>query len=80
MCSARRPTATLPWLCCVRPRAVTNQIIKEALHPYPDELHIVTKVGTLRDAEGGWPQALDPEQLRQAVNDNLENLGRRAPA
>ena len=59
---------------------VTNQIIKEALHPYPDELHIVTKVGTLRDAEGGWPQALDPEQLRQAVNDNLENLGRRAPA
>jgi len=54
---------------------VTNQIIKEALHPYPDELHIVTKVGTLRDAEGGWPQALAPEQLRQAVNDNLENLG-----
>ncbi len=54
---------------------VTNQIIKEALHPYPDELHIVTKVGALRDAEGGWPQALAPEQLRQAVNDNLENLG-----
>src|SRR5712692_8378668 len=54
---------------------VTNQIIKEALHPYPDSLHIVTKVGALRDAEGGWPQALAPEQLRQAVNDNLENLG-----
>ncbi|HEX9516506.1 MAG TPA: aldo/keto reductase family oxidoreductase [Streptosporangiaceae bacterium] len=54
---------------------VTSQIIKEALHPYPDELHIVTKVGALRDAEGGWPQALAPEQLRQAVNDNLENLG-----
>jgi aryl-alcohol dehydrogenase-like predicted oxidoreductase len=54
---------------------VTNQIIKEALHPYPDELHIVTKVGALRDADGGWPQALAPEQLRQAVNDNLENLG-----
>jgi len=54
---------------------VTNQIIKEALHPYPDELHIVTKVGALRDAEGGWPQALAPEQLRQAVNDNRENLG-----
>src|SRR6266481_3307815 len=54
---------------------VTNQIIKQALHPYPDELHIVTKVGSLRDAEGGWPQALAPEQLRQAVNDNLENLG-----
>ena len=54
---------------------VTNQIIKEALHPYPDELHIVTKVGALRDAEGGWPQALAPEQLRQAVHDNLDNLG-----
>jgi aryl-alcohol dehydrogenase-like predicted oxidoreductase len=54
---------------------VTNQIIKEALHPYPDSLHIVTKVGALRDAEGGWPQALAPEQLRQAVYDNLENLG-----
>jgi pyridoxine 4-dehydrogenase len=54
---------------------VTNQIIKEALHPYPDELHIVTKVGALRDAEGNWPQALAPEQLRQAVYDNLDNLG-----
>jgi pyridoxine 4-dehydrogenase len=54
---------------------VTNQIIKEALHPYPDELHIVTKVGAERDAEGGWPQALAPEQLRQAVDDNLTNLG-----
>ena len=51
---------------------VTNQIIKEALHPYPDALHIVTKVGALRDAQGGWPQALAPEQLRQAVHDNLE--------
>src|SRR4029453_7981711 len=50
---------------------VTNQIIKEALHPYPDSLHIVTKVGTLRDAAGGWPRALAPEQLRQAVHDNL---------
>jgi aryl-alcohol dehydrogenase-like predicted oxidoreductase len=54
---------------------VTNQIIKEALHPYPDELHIVTKVGALRDAEGGWPTALAPDQLRQAVHDNLSNLG-----
>ncbi|MCW2898870.1 MAG: aldo/keto reductase family oxidoreductase [Streptosporangiaceae bacterium] len=54
---------------------VTNQIIKEALHPYSDSLHIVTKVGSLRDAEGGWPQALAPEQLRQAVYDNLDNLG-----
>src|SRR5215210_1772067 len=54
---------------------VTNRIIKEALHPYSDGLHIVTKVGALRDAEGGWPQALAPEQLRQAVYDNLDNLG-----
>ncbi|MGZ3680781.1 MAG: aldo/keto reductase family oxidoreductase [Ktedonobacterales bacterium] len=54
---------------------VTNQIIKEALYPYPDSLHIVTKVGAFRDAEGGWPQALAPEQLRQAVYDNLNNLG-----
>jgi pyridoxine 4-dehydrogenase len=54
---------------------VTNQIIREALHPYPDGVHIVTKVGALRDAEGGWPRALAPEQLRQAVHDNLENLG-----
>jgi len=54
---------------------VTNQIIKEALHPYPDELHIVTKVGSYRDVKGGWPRALSPEQLRQAVHDNLIHLG-----
>jgi pyridoxine 4-dehydrogenase len=54
---------------------VTNQIIKEALHPYADNLHIVSKVGALRDANGGWPHALAPEQLRQAVHDNLANLG-----
>ncbi len=54
---------------------VTNQIIKKALHPYPDTLHIVTKVGALRDAEGNWPPALAPEQLRQAILDNLEHLG-----
>ena len=54
---------------------ITNQIIKEALHPYPDDLHIVTKVGALRDAKGGWPPARAPEQLRKAVYDNLANLG-----
>ncbi len=54
---------------------VTNQLIKEALHPYPDTLRIVTKVGALRDAEGGWPKAMAPEQLRQAVRDNLVHLG-----
>jgi pyridoxine 4-dehydrogenase len=53
---------------------VTNEIIAEALYPYPAALHIVTKVGALRDAEGGWPPALAPEQLRQAVRDNLRRL------
>jgi pyridoxine 4-dehydrogenase len=54
---------------------VTNQIIKEALYPYPDSLHIVTKVGAFRDAQGGWLHALAPEQLRQAVCENLKHLG-----
>src|ERR1700719_3020859 len=54
---------------------VTNEIIKEALHPYPDELLLVTKVRALRDAEGGWPAARAPEQLRQAVHDNLSRPG-----
>ncbi len=54
---------------------VTNQIIREALHPYPEDLRIVTKVGARRDAEGGWPPALAPDELRRAVHENLENLG-----
>ena len=54
---------------------VTNQLIKEALHPYPEQLKIVTKVGAQRDATGGWPKALAPDQLRQAIHDNLTNLG-----
>ncbi|MBN9414115.1 MAG: aldo/keto reductase family oxidoreductase [Candidatus Eremiobacteraeota bacterium] len=54
---------------------VTNQIIKEALHPYPENLVLVTKVGNRRDAEGNWPPARTPEELRQAVHDNLRNLG-----
>lgn len=54
---------------------VTNEIIREALHPYPDSLRIVTKVGARRDAEGGWPHARSPEELRQAVHDNLDHLG-----
>ena len=56
---------------------ITNQLIKEALHPYPEQLRIVTKVGARRDAEGNWPKALAPDQLRQAVHDNLANLGSR---
>jgi pyridoxine 4-dehydrogenase len=54
---------------------VTNEIIREALHPYPEDLTIVTKVGAKRDAEGGWPHARSPEELRAAVHDNLTNLG-----
>jgi pyridoxine 4-dehydrogenase len=54
---------------------VTNEIIKEALYPYPDSLHIVTKVGAFRDAQGGWPSALAPDELRQGVLENLERLG-----
>lgn len=54
---------------------VTNQIINEALHPYPEDLHIVTKVGAVRDADGGWAQARSPRELRQQVHDNLRNLG-----
>jgi pyridoxine 4-dehydrogenase len=54
---------------------VTNEIIREALHPYPESLHIVTKVGAFRDAKGGWPQALSPSDLRKGVLENLERLG-----
>lgn len=54
---------------------ITNQLIKEALHPYPEQLRIVTKVGARRDAEGNWPRALAPDELHQAVHDNLANLG-----
>jgi pyridoxine 4-dehydrogenase len=54
---------------------VTNQIINEALHPYPEDLHIVTKVGAVRDANGGWPQARSPRELREQVHGNLRNLG-----
>jgi aryl-alcohol dehydrogenase-like predicted oxidoreductase len=54
---------------------LTNQLIREALHPYPESLHIVTKVGATRDQQGGWPPAREPENLRRAVYENLENLG-----
>lgn len=54
---------------------VTNLLIKEALHPYLESLHIVTKVGAYRDFRGGWLPARKTEQLRQAVHDNLINLG-----
>ena len=54
---------------------ITNQLIKEALHPYPEHLRIVTKVGARRDEKGNWPRALAPDELRQAIHDNLTNLG-----
>jgi len=54
---------------------VTNQIIREALHPYRDSLVIVTKVGARRDDKGGWLPAASPSELKQAVHDNLRNLG-----
>ncbi len=54
---------------------VTNEIIREALHPYPDNLTIVTKVGGKRGADGSWLKADAPEELRSAVHDNLRNLG-----
>ncbi|MEU0558978.1 aldo/keto reductase family oxidoreductase [Dactylosporangium sp. NPDC006015] len=54
---------------------ITNQLIREALHPYPADLHIATKVGATRDEQGGWPPARDPQSLRRAVHDNLESLG-----
>jgi len=54
---------------------VTNELIREALAPYPDDLHIVTKVGARRDERGGWPPARTPAELRAAVHDNLRRLG-----
>lgn len=54
---------------------ITNELIREALHPYPEGLHIVTKVGAVRDAQGGWPVAREPDELRRAVHDNLTHLG-----
>jgi pyridoxine 4-dehydrogenase len=53
---------------------VTNQIIKQALHPYPDGLVIVTKVGARRAADKSWPHALSRQELIDAVHDNLRNL------
>jgi pyridoxine 4-dehydrogenase len=52
-----------------------NEVIKEALHPYPDDLHIVTKVGARRPPDASWVPALSREELIGAVHDNLEHLG-----
>ena len=53
---------------------VVNEIIKEALHPYPADLHIVTKVGARRGDDGSWRQSLDPNDLKAQVHDNLRHL------
>jgi pyridoxine 4-dehydrogenase len=54
---------------------VTNQIIREALSPYPDDLTIVTKIGARRGSDGAWLPAFDADELARAVDDNLRNLG-----
>jgi aryl-alcohol dehydrogenase-like predicted oxidoreductase len=54
---------------------ITNQIIKQALHPYPDDLVIVTKVGARRGPDGSWPHARSRQEIIDAVHDNLHNLG-----
>jgi aryl-alcohol dehydrogenase-like predicted oxidoreductase len=54
---------------------VTNEIIRRALHPYRDDVVIVTKVGATRGGDGSWIPAFSPEELTQGVHDNLRNLG-----
>lgn len=54
---------------------VTNRLIREALAPYPDDLLIVTKIGARRGDDASWLPAASPDELRQAVHDNLRNLG-----
>jgi pyridoxine 4-dehydrogenase len=53
---------------------VANELIHEALHPYPDDLVLVSKVGAAREADGGWVPAQRPEELRQGVEENLRSL------
>jgi pyridoxine 4-dehydrogenase len=54
---------------------VVNDLIREALHPYTDDLVIATKAGGRRDENGGWPSARKPDELRAQIDDNLETLG-----
>ncbi|MGR6966524.1 oxidoreductase [Geodermatophilus sp. URMC 61] len=54
---------------------VVNDLIREALHPYPEELVIVTRVGARRTPEGGWEEALTADELRRSVEEDLEHLG-----
>ncbi len=54
---------------------VVNELIREALHPYPADLRIVTKVGARRGRDGSWGTSLEPDDLKAAVRENLEHLG-----
>ena len=54
---------------------ITNQIIRKALHPYPSELVIVTKLGAVRPPDKSWRPAISPQELAAGVHDNLRNLG-----
>jgi pyridoxine 4-dehydrogenase len=54
---------------------VVNELIRDALHPYPEQLRLVTKVGARRDAQGAWLAAQRPEELRTGVEENLRTLG-----
>ena len=54
---------------------ITNRLIREALHPYPDDLVIVTKIGARRGDDASWNPAISPDDLKSAVHDNLRNLG-----
>ena len=54
---------------------VANELIREALHPYPDNLALVSKVGARRDQTGGWLPYNQPDQLRSGIEDNLRSLG-----
>ena len=73
--SARPATITHIDTADVYGPRVANELIREALHPYPGSLLVATKVGAFRDEQGGWPPAREPDQLRKAVDDNLESLG-----
>src|SRR6185503_9348460 len=54
---------------------VTNRLIREALHPYPDDLVIVTKLGAVRGRDASWKSAIEPEELAAGLKDNLRHLG-----
>src|ERR1700747_2119034 len=54
---------------------ITNELIREALFPYGDHVHIVTKVGLVRDEQGGWLPGNSPQSLREQVHGNLRRLG-----